>query len=84
MNLNATKFGLAAASAVLVIWLFCSLIVLTSPGMTMNMGGYMVHADFSGMAWHLGFAGFLYGGILWAVSAGIFAWLMASIYNKLG
>ena len=84
MNLNATKFGLAAASAVLVIWLFCSLIVLMSPGMSMNMGGYMMHSDFSGMAWHLGFSGFLYGGILWAVSAGVFAWLMAAIYNKLG
>lgn len=83
MKLNATKFGLAAAFAISIIWLFCSLIVMMSPGMSMNMGGYMMHADFSEMAWHMEFSGFLFGGILWAVSAGALAGLGAAIYNKL-
>lgn len=83
MKLDATKFGLAAACAVSIIWLFCSLIVLMSPSTSMNMGGYMMHSDFTGMAWHLGFTGFLFGGILWAVSAGALAGLGAAVYIKL-
>jgi len=83
MKLDAAKFGLAAAYAVAVIWVFCSVLVALLPGMSMNMGGYMMHADFSGMSWHMGFAGFLVGLILWSLSAGIFGWLMAAIYNRL-
>lgn len=83
MKLNATKLGLAAACAVSIIWLICSLVVMMSPDMSMTMSGYMMHADFNGMAWHLGFTGFLFGGILWAVSAGVLAGLGAAIYNRL-
>ena len=83
MKLNAIKFGLAAAYAVAIIWVFCSLLVVMLPGMSMNMGGYMMHSDFSGMSWHMGVAGFVLGLILWSLTAGIFAWLMAAIYNAL-
>lgn len=84
MKLDAIKFGLAAAYAESIIWLFCSILVVMLPGMSMNMGGYMMHADFSGMGWHMGLGGFVYGLILWSLTAGIFAWLMATIYNALG
>jgi hypothetical protein len=70
MKLNAIKLSLTAAIAVPVIWLFCSLLILVSPGASMNMGGYMMHADFGDMAWHMGLSGFLFGGILWAASTG--------------
>jgi len=83
MKLNAIKFGLAAAYAVAIIWVFCSLLVVMLPGMSMNMGGYMMHSDFSGMSWHMGAAGFVLGLILWSLTAGIFAWLMAAIYNTI-
>jgi hypothetical protein len=83
MKLNATKFVLAAACAVAIIWLFCSLIVAMSPSMSMNMGGYMMHADFGDMAWDIGFPGFLFSGNLWAVSAGALAGLGAATFNKI-
>lgn len=83
MKPNAIKVGLAAAYAVAIIWVFCSLLVVMLPGMAMNMGGYMMHADFSGMGWHMGITGFALGLILWSLTAGIFAWLMATIYNAL-
>ena len=83
MKLDPIKFGVAAACAVAIIWIFCSLLVISLPGMSMNMGGYMMHADFSGMAWQMGMTGFLAGLILWTVTAGVFAWLLATIYNKL-
>lgn len=84
MKLNAINFGLAAAYAVAIIWVFCSLLVVMLPGMSMNMGGYMMHSDFSGMGWHMGITGFVLGLVLWVLTAGIFAWLMATIYNRLG
>lgn len=83
MKLDATKFGLAAVCTVAIIWVFCSLLVVMLPGVSMNMGGYMMHADFSGMSWHMGFTGFLLGLILWSLTAGIFAWLLATLYNAL-
>jgi len=46
-------------------------------------GGYMMRADFSEMAWHIEFIGLLFGGILWAVSAGALAGLRAAICSKL-
>ena len=82
MKLDPFKFGVAAACAVAIIWIFCSLLVISLPGMSMNMGGYMMHADFSEMSWHMGVTGFLFGLVLWALSAGIFASLLAAIYNK--
>ncbi|GAB5500944.1 MAG: hypothetical protein PsegKO_32550 [Pseudohongiellaceae bacterium] len=83
MKLDAVKFGLAAAYAVIIVWVFCTILVVLLPGMSMSMGGYMMHADFSGMAWQMGMTGFIAGLILWAVTAGVFAWLLATIYNKL-
>jgi len=83
MKLNAEKFGLAAAYTVTIIWVICSVLVVLLPGMSMSMGGYMMHADFSGMAWQMGITGFVAGLVLWAVTAGVFAWLLASIYNKM-
>lgn len=83
MKLNAVKFGLAAAYTVTIIWVICSVLVVMFPGMSMSMGGYMMHADFSGMAWQMGIVGFVAGLILWAAIAGVFAWLLASIYNKM-
>lgn len=83
MKLDAYKFGLAAAGAVTVIWVFCTLLVLAVPVMTMHMGGYMMHSDFSGMSWHILGFGFVAGLFLWAVTAGVFAGLMAAIYNRM-
>ena len=83
MKIDANKFGLAAVFAVMIIWVACSVLVIGLPGLSMSMGGYMMHSDFSGMMWHLGMTGFLVGLVLWALTAGIFAWLMATLYNRM-
>lgn len=82
MKLNANAFGLAAAVAVAVLWVLCSLVVVLVPGMSMTMSGYMMHTDFTGMQWDMHLAGFLGGLVVWAVFAYAFAWLMATIYNR--
>lgn len=83
MKLDSSKFALAAAYASAIIWVLCSLVVMLVPDMSMHASGYMMHSDFSAMQWQMHFTGFLVGLILWSVSVGVFAWLMASIYNKL-
>ena len=83
MKIDAVKFGLAAAYAVVIFWVVCTIVVVLLPGMTMSMSGYMMHADFSGMAWQMGIAGFVAGLMLWSLMAGVFAWLLASIYNRM-
>ena len=51
---------------------------------TADYGGRtMMHADFSGVNWSLHLTGFLLGGILWVLTAGVTAWLLAAIYNRL-
>ncbi|MEX2131572.1 MAG: DUF5676 family membrane protein [Pseudohongiellaceae bacterium] len=83
MKLDASKFGLASAATVAVLWIICSLLVLLIPDMAMNASGYMTHADFSSMQWRMGFGGVLAGLALWSVIAGLSGWLLASIYNRL-
>jgi len=43
----------------------------------------MMHADLVGYGWHMGFGGFIIGGLVWTIIAGVFFWAMASIYNRL-
>ena len=49
----------------------------------MNMTGNMVHMDISKFGWMLSPMGILWGLIVWSLFAGIFAWLLATIYNLL-
>lgn len=82
MKLSSFKFGLAAACAVGVTWILCSIMVLLLPSMSLNLGGYMMHVDLSNITWQMGLAGFLLGLILWTLLAGIIASLTATIYNE--
>jgi hypothetical protein len=83
MKLNAIKIGYATSIAFALVWAICSLSVVILPSFMMGMSGHMVHAEFSGMQWHLNWAGFIYGLLAWSVSAGLTAALIAYIYNKL-
>jgi len=83
MNIVASKFALAATYTVAILWVICSIILLAIPGISMRASGYMMHGDFSAMQWQMHFTSFLVGLILWSVVAGLFAWLLAVIYNKM-
>lgn len=82
MKLNANAFGLAAAVTVALLWVVCSLVVVLMPGMSMTMGGYMMHTDFTGMQWDMHLTGFIGGLVTWVVVAYVFAGLMALVYNR--
>lgn len=83
MKIDATKFGLATAIVFAVFWAICSTLVVTMPVGMMQMSGHMVHADLGQMAWHLGWAGFITGLVAWSVIAGVTAWAIAALYNRL-
>ncbi|WP_237055671.1 DUF5676 family membrane protein [Microbulbifer sediminum] len=83
MKLDAAKFGLATAISFGIAWLLCALLVLLMPTMMMEMSGHMVHMDISAMGWQLTLGGVLLGLVAWSISAGLIAWLLAGIYNRL-
>lgn len=83
MKLNPSALGIATASAVAILWVICSVIVVFLPSMAMNMSGSMLHTDFSGMQWSMNLTGFIIGLVTWSVFSGILAWLLAVIYNRL-
>jgi hypothetical protein len=83
MKLDAINFGLASAAAFSILWVICSLLVITIPTGMMQMSGDMVHGDLSSMQWSMGVQGIFIGLIGWSILAGVTGWLIAVIYNKL-
>ena len=83
MKLNANALALSAAITTAILWVLCSLLVWTMPGMSMHMSGYMMHTEFTDMQWQMHFTGFVAGLVIWSVCAGISAWLIAFFYNRL-
>lgn len=83
MKLDTFKIGYATAAAFAIVWVVCSLLVIGLPSMMLGISGHMIHADFSGMQWHMSGLGFILGLFTWSVIAGIIAALVAFIYNRL-
>ncbi len=83
MKCDANRLFVATAGAFAIIWIICSALVAILPGQMLGMSGHMIHADFAAMSWTLTWAGFVIGLVAWSVSAGITAWLIGTIYNKL-
>ncbi len=83
MKINSLNLALASAITTAIVWLICSLLVWMMPGSMMNTTGNMVHMDMSKFGWMLSPLGFFWGLIVWSLFAGIFAWLLATVYNFL-
>ncbi|QKG69896.1 DUF5676 family membrane protein [Erythrobacter mangrovi] len=83
MKIDAIKLGLASGIVFAIVWVICSLFVFAMPMGMSRFGGHMVHADLAHFPWILSWAGFLFGLIAWSVLAGIIAWGIAAVYNRL-
>lgn len=81
--MNAKRCAIAAGLAFAVLWVICSALVAILPGPMMAITGHMMHGDFTAMGWTLTWTGFFFGLVGWAVVAGITAWAIALIYNRL-
>ena len=83
MKINALNFALASAITAAVIWIICSLLVWMIPGTMMSMTTNMMHMEMGKGDWILSPIGVIWGLIAWSLFAGIFAWILATIYNLL-
>ena len=83
MKINSLKFGLASAVTVAVVWIICSLLVWLMPGAMMNMTTNLFHMEMGKSGFVISPIGVLWGLIGWSLLAGIFAWILATIYNLL-
>lgn len=81
MNLNANKFALAAALAAGIAWVVCGIIVFLAPAFMTDMTGHMIHMDISDLGLMMSMQGMLLGFVGWVVLAGLFAWLLGTLYN---
>ncbi|CAN5391455.1 hypothetical protein BH10ACI2_BH10ACI2_21840 [soil metagenome] len=81
MKINALNLGFA--SAIAIAWVICYLFVWMIPGPAMNMTGQMMQMDMGQIGWVLSPMGFIWGLVAWSVVVGIFAGLLATIYNRL-
>ncbi len=83
MKIDSIKFGLASAITAAIVWIICSLLVWMIPGAMMNMTSNLFHMEMGKSGFVLSLIGVICGLIGWSVFAGIFAWLLATIYNLL-
>lgn len=83
MKINSLNFALASAITAAMVWLGCSFLVWMMPGAMMNTTGSMVHMDMNRIGWMLSPMGFVWGLMVWSIFAGVFAWLLATVYNLL-
>ena len=81
MTLNPNRLFIATTASVGIIWLLCVAIVALLPSMSMSATGAMMHMDTHEMSWQLTASGVVAGLVIWSVSAGILAWLIATLYN---
>jgi hypothetical protein len=83
MKINPLNLGLASAITAGVVWIICSLLVWMIPGPMMTTTGNMTHMDMSRFGRMLSPIGIVWGLVIWSLFAGIFAWLLATVYNFL-
>lgn len=83
MEINATRLGLATSIVFAVIWAVCSLLILSMPLGMMQVRGGMAHSRFDQMPMALNWGGFVTGLLGWTIVAGLIAWAIATVYNRL-
>lgn len=83
MKINALNIALASAITTAIVWIICSLLVWSMPGAMMNLSGNMMHMELGKVGWMLSPVGVIWGLFGWSLSVGIFAWILATIYNLL-
>ena len=83
MKINPLNFALASTITAAVVWTICSLLVWMMPGAMMNMTTNLFHMEMAKSGFTLSPLGVIWGLIGWSLFAGIFAWILATVYNLL-
>ena len=83
MKCNTKSLFFATIISVSIAWIVCAAFVALVPGVMMTLMGHMVHANLDAMSWSMTAAGFFVGLFAWSLMAGVIAWLIGHIYNRL-
>lgn len=83
MKINSLKFGMASAITATIVWIICSLLVWMVPGAMMNMTTNLFHMEMGKSGFMLTPIGVIWGLVGWSLFAGVFALILATIYNLL-
>ena len=83
MKIDPLKFGVAGAITAAIVWIICSVFVWMVPGGMTNITTNMMHMEMGRGGWTISPVGVVWGLVGWSLFAGIFAWILATIYNLL-
>ena len=83
MKINALNIALASAITTAIVWIICSLLVWSMPGAMMNLLGNMLHMEMGKGGFMLSPISIIWGLVAWSLFVGIFAWILATVYNLL-
>ena len=81
--INVEKFTAACAGTAVLLWVFCSVLVVVTPQAMMQMTGHMVHMNLPQVGWAMSWSGFLLGLLSWSTLSGIAGATLALFYNRL-
>lgn len=82
MKLDTRALVRATVAVMALSYVICFLFVAIAPRTAMDLFGYVLHADLSGLARPVGLGGFAAGLVFWSVFAALCAGLTGWIYNR--
>jgi len=83
LRLGVRSLFLATAITTGIAYLVCILFLTVAPQATMAFFSYVLHANLSGITRSVTWGSFIVGFFVWSVGTGLYAALVARLYNKL-
>lgn len=83
LKLSVRSLFLATAMITGIAYLVCILFLTVAPQATMTFFSYVLHLNLSGITPNVTLASFSVGLLVWSVGTGLYAAIVARLYNKL-
>jgi hypothetical protein len=81
--LRARSIFIATAVMSALAYIICVVFIVLAPQATMTFFGYILHADLSSVARSVSFNSFIVGLLTWSLGTGLYAALIARLYNRI-
>ena len=81
--LRVRSLFIATAIMSALAYIICVVFIALAPKATMTFFGYIFHADLSSIVRSISFDSFLVGLAAWSIGTGLYAALIARLYNRL-
>lgn len=81
--LRSRSIFIATAVMSALAYIICVVFIVLAPQATMTFFGYIFHADLSSIARSVSVDGFFIGLLAWSLGTGLYAALIARLYNRL-